>query len=610
MSGIEPTRRRMLGCGLAAGSLFIPLPYVWVWAQSEGTLKLLRAPKVALVLGNSKYKEAPLKNPANDAKAIGEALRASGFEVTLKMDAGKADMAGAVQAYVLALAAKKAVGLFYYAGHGLQLAWRNYMLPVDADIDTIGDIPKQGVELNSLLEGLTKAGNPMNMIIVDACRDNPFGNLKGVDHKGLSQMDAPQSTILAYATSPGNVASDGDGANGLYTENLLKELKVPEAKVEDVFKRVRLGVRVKSKGAQIPWESTSLEEDFWFIPPKNLAEPSELEKDKQFEEELALWEKIKSSTTPAPLEDFLRRFPSGQFCELALLQLDQMLEKQGEKKIQIVSAAGNPFTQGYVLADKNFKIGDSYGYVVLNRDTRAELNRFTFVVTSITEGEVIFNSGAHILDRLGNTVKLPDGRRFTPRQDQPTEYAIGKKWSTRFGVVTAAGRTGESESEFRITRREKITVPAGTFDCFVIEGEGYAKLPGGKIEVRTTRWMAPDKVRRAIVMEQYRKLERSGGTGRGGGRAAGSGGRTGDGSEAGGREGGAFAGKGPGRFGTKGGGFAKKGPGGGDFGAKGSGGPGMRGDGASMGPGGPGGPGPQTRANVDERSELISYKQT
>ncbi|MBI3371960.1 MAG: caspase family protein [Betaproteobacteria bacterium] len=592
MSGISFTRRRVLGGGIAAGSLlFIPLPYAWVWAQSEGTMKLLRAPKVALVLGNSKYKEAPLKNPANDAKAIGDALRASGFEVTLKMDAGKADMAAAVQAYVQTLAAKKCVGLFYYAGHGIQLAWRNYMLPVDADIDTIGDIQKQGVEVNSLLDGLTKAANPMNVIILDACRDNPFGNLKGVDHKGLSQMDAPQSTILAYATSPGNVASDGDGANGLYTENLLRELKVPEAKVEDVFKRVRLAVRVKSNGAQIPWESTSLEDDFWFIPPKNLQAPSEAEKDKQFEEELALWEKIKLSMTPAPLEEFLRRFPSGQFSELAQLRLDEVLAKQGEKRIQIASAAGNPFTQGYVPADTNFKTGDSYGYVSLNRETRAEIRRYSTTVTGITEGEVLFNNGTFILDRLGNTVKMPDGKRFTPRQDSPIEYAIGKKWSTRFGIIGPSGRADETEFEFRIARRENITVPAGTFDCFVIEGEGYTKLPGGRVELKLNRWVAPDKVRRPIVTEQYRKLQRMGPKpGAEGFAGMGPGGGGGDFAGKGPGGGGGFGGKGPGGFGMKGGGFGK-GPGGGDFGGKGPGGPGAMGGGAGMGPGGAGGPG-------------------
>ena len=171
-------------------------------------------------------------------------LQAVGFDVTLKLDASRTEQEAAVQGYLKLLAARKGVGLFYYAGHGVQLAWRNYMLPVDIDVRALDDIPKQGVEVNSLLEGLTKAANPMNVIILDACRDNPFGNLKGLDQKGLSQMDAPNATLLAYATSPGNAASDGDGANGRYTENPLREIKAKEARIEDLFKRVRLNVRL------------------------------------------------------------------------------------------------------------------------------------------------------------------------------------------------------------------------------------------------------------------------------------------------------------------------------------------------------------------------------
>src|SRR5258706_992659 len=286
MKLVNRIRRNVLKGGLAAGSLFLPQPYAWVWAQSEGAIKLLKAPKMALVIGNGKYKDAPeLKNPPNDAKGIGEALKASGFDVTMKIDTRREKMLAAIRDYVHAMELKKHVGLFYFAGHGVQLAWRNYLLPVDAVIDKIDDVAKQSIDIARLLEGLTKATNPMNVIILDACRENPFGNLKGVDHKGLSQMDAPGQTILAYATSPGNVASDGEGANGLYTENLLREIKVPEAKIEDVFKRVRLGVRRKTNGAQIPWESTSLEEDFWFQPPKELKKLSESEKEKKFKEE-------------------------------------------------------------------------------------------------------------------------------------------------------------------------------------------------------------------------------------------------------------------------------------------------------------------------------------
>jgi uncharacterized caspase-like protein len=138
------------------------------------------------------------------------------------------------------------------------------------------------VDVNSLIVGIRKAHNPMNLIILDACRDNPFGSSARLDQKGLSQLDAPPGTLLAYATAPGNTAIDGESENGLYTEHLLREIKVPEVKVEDVFKRVRLAVRRRSKGLQIPWESTSLEEDFWFISPTALKKLAEEEVEREF----------------------------------------------------------------------------------------------------------------------------------------------------------------------------------------------------------------------------------------------------------------------------------------------------------------------------------------
>jgi len=315
---VQANRRRILKAGLATG-LFLPLPYAYVWAQQDGALKLLKAPKVALVVGNGKYKDAPvLKNAPNDARAIAETLKGAGFAVTLLLDSNREALIGAIRDYVHAMEQKKAVGLFYFAGHGVQLDWRNYMLPVDAVIDTVDDVGKQSVDIARLMEGLVKAANPMNVIILDACREDPFGKSRK-PQKGLSQMDAPTQTILAYATSPGNVASDGDGANGLYTESLLREMKVPEAKIEDVFKRVRLAVRRKSNGAQIPWESTSLEEDFWFIPPKDLKQISDSERERLLKEEQAAWERAK------------------QAAELATRQAAEQTAKQDAAKLMGIS---------------------------------------------------------------------------------------------------------------------------------------------------------------------------------------------------------------------------------------------------------------------------------
>jgi|APCry1669189034_1035192.scaffolds.fasta_scaffold91883_1 hypothetical protein len=243
--------------GFLAGTSFIPSGFL-------EAAKGIDAPRIALIIGNSKYPDSPLTNPFNDANAMGKELKVLGFDAQVLLDSNLKDLASAIQAYSGRIAKSKAVGLFYYAGHGVQLAWRNYLIPIDANIDRVDDIPKQTFELNNMLLALNKAQNPMNIIILDACRDNPFGKKLPTEQKGLSQFDAPNNSLLCYATAPGNVASDGAGANGLFTENLLREMRDPEAKIEDVFKRVRLKVRLASKGQQIPWESTSLEEDFYF----------------------------------------------------------------------------------------------------------------------------------------------------------------------------------------------------------------------------------------------------------------------------------------------------------------------------------------------------------
>jgi uncharacterized caspase-like protein len=239
------------------------------------TTSLLIAPRRALVIGNSAYAFGALRNPVHDARAMANELRQQGFEVTAGIDLKRAEMAEMIAAYGASLARTQPVALFYFAGHGLQLAWRNYLVPIDAQLKGTADVQSQCVDVNGLIADIGKAANPMNVIILDACRDNPFDSAR--EQKGLSQFDAPPGTLLAFATSPGNVAADGDGDNGLYTSHLLREIKVPETKIEDVFKRVRLAVRRQSNGRQIPWESTSLEQDFWFIPPAELRKVAEEE---------------------------------------------------------------------------------------------------------------------------------------------------------------------------------------------------------------------------------------------------------------------------------------------------------------------------------------------
>ena len=498
MSPTSTARRQILKAGLATASLFLPTPFALVWAQSEGALRLMRLPKVALVVGNGAYQHvAKLRNAVNDARAMSAALKESRFEVTTLTDATRTEMLAAVQQHLRTLEARKCVGLVYFATHGLQLSWRNYLLPIDAAIARPEDVAPRCVDVGTVADGIKRAGNPMNVIILDACRENPFAT----EQKGLSQMDAPTGTLLAYATAPGNMADDGEGANGLYTEHLLREMRVRDAKIEDVFKRVRLGVRRASRGTQVPWESTSLEEDFYFLPPEQLRKLSEAEEQRLYAEELAAFEQARAASDPVLLERYLRRYPSGRFAELAQLFLDRVLAAQGEKRVEAVVSEGNPHTAGSARSDTAFKVGDLYAYRLTPQ--KGEPRDVTQRVTAVTANEVVFNQGRLILDPLGNVIRTADGRRYSPRQDVPLEYAVGKRWTSRFELLE--GGPGTFELEFRIVARERIAVPAGTFDCFRIEGRGLnTHIFRPPETVSLTYWREPRLVRRWVKFEEER----------------------------------------------------------------------------------------------------------
>lgn len=225
-------------------------------------------PRHALVIGNAGYANAPLVNSANDAQAVAKVLEKAGFKVDLKINASQKQMQDAVTTFGDQLKTGGA-GLFYFAGHGVQIKGRNFMLPVGSEIGREDEVPYKAVDVQQVLDKMDLAKNRINMVVLDACRDNPFAtrSRSTASGGGLSQVDAPIGSLIAFATAPGSVASDGKNANGLYTQHLLANIERPGTPIEEVFKRVRLGVRLDSNGTQVPWESTSLEGDFYFFPP-------------------------------------------------------------------------------------------------------------------------------------------------------------------------------------------------------------------------------------------------------------------------------------------------------------------------------------------------------
>ncbi len=635
--------------------------------------------RVALVVGNSSYRASPLTNPRNDANAMADLLSKAGFVVDKQLDTDLGQLQSAVDRFGQAIRDPKVkFGLFYYAGHGLQQDWRNYMVPVTANIRTAADVPRQAVDVSNLLRYMEQTTDRSFLIVLDACRDDPFaGNFRPAA-KGLSQFDAPVGSLLAYATSPGAVAQDGEGRNGLYTGYLLKEFAVPGARLEDAFKRVRLSVRLASRGAQVPWESTSLEEDLYLFPLVS-HKLSEADRDKLLEKEMTTWLRVKSTTDPEVLAGFIREYPSGSASELAQSRMNRLLsavaaqdtqrqqqaaqaaaqvaaqaqaqaaaresaarlvaqqaeekrlaaERSEQERVRLaqlekargeeqrqqaaakaaalaetariaaetarmaeletqrvaaaqmelakvtaakaeaqrvqeaarqsqlladvaaaelqrlqalrlqkeaderalalkaeearvaavrlaqaqqaeatrleserlalvaaapapapVALAPTPFYKGYNEHRRQYSIGDEMNIRVIDGFNKSE-KPLRMVVThvDVEADRVLFNDGAFASDTMGNVTTNDRGAFSTPRQFYPADLFVGKKWSTRFKQTRPNGVTYTFQYDLKVVGKEKVTVPAGTFEAYRIEARGFNIELGARLERNI--WVAP-----------------------------------------------------------------------------------------------------------------------
>ena len=234
--------------------------------------------RIALVIGNSSYRAAPLRNPVNDAQAVGAALKVLGFQVILRENTSQRDLLDAMREFSRR-AAKSQVRLLFYAGHGVQLKGRNYLMPVDAEVQSEDEIPVKGADITELLERLSTITDGVNLIVLDACRNNPFltSNAQladarrvrtrglGPQSSGLAPVQAPSGTLIAFSTAPGSVAIDNpQQQNSIYTKHLLANLRTPGVPVERMFKQVRVAVAQETQQQQVPWETSSLIGEFCF----------------------------------------------------------------------------------------------------------------------------------------------------------------------------------------------------------------------------------------------------------------------------------------------------------------------------------------------------------
>ena len=411
-----------------------------------------KAQRLALVIGNGAYRDAALPNPPNDAADMAKALEASGFTVIRRENASLKEMHLALREFGDRLG-RQSTGLFYFAGHGLQVRGRNYLLPVDADIQREDEVAFAALDVGAVMEKLDSAKNPVNIVILDACRNNPFGNRLAASARGLAPIDAPPGTFIAFATAPGSTAADGTGRNGLYTHYLVQEVAKPGAPIEEVFKAVRAGVRKDSKGAQIPWESTSLETTFAFreAPAQKLA-----------------------AAVPAPVAVAPAPKPAAPKRSLP---------------------AGSP---------PAFVVGDTWNYRITNLLDQGE-RQGSMRVKAIKGDEVIYANG-NVGDVVGNMSRVVrQGGAVENMQPSNQFYLFPMRPGATWDVVTRqeiGGRHYELRINLKVGAEEEVDTPMGRMRGLRVERVAQWKgLNGPASGVNTWTYWYNANVKRFVLAE-------------------------------------------------------------------------------------------------------------
>jgi uncharacterized caspase-like protein len=500
--------------------------------------------RVALVIGNSAYKQAPLANPGNDARAMAQVLRESGFTVKELRNLNQAGMRRAIREFGDDIA-KGGIGLFFFAGHGMQIRGRNYLIPVGSDIEREDEVEDQAVDARLVLEKMASAKNPLNIVILDACRNNPFISSFRSSIVGLAAMDAPAGTLVAFSTAPGQVAADGTGDNGLYTQHLVSYMREPGLKVEDVFKRVRSAVRQASAGRQTPWENTSLEADFYFktLDPRAVAEEKREREQAQKEAiDKAVQDALKRSGQQtardrAGIEREIAERVAAERVVAEKAASDRIAAM--EKALQVAlnrsaapAAAAAPvavprpapqeparlaLAAPSAIAGSSgppaLKVGDNWAYKVTDRDYTVVRERKSVTrVDSVTGSEIRFRTGSKTLFRYNSDWSLigqipGDGieRKFEPPAPVysfPLEP--GKTWQAKFKNTRSDGRVFDNDRTVTVEGWEEVTVPAGTFRALKVSSLTYyrrvdgAGSGGGRVVFNY--WYVPE-VKRPVRIE-------------------------------------------------------------------------------------------------------------
>ena len=496
-----------------AGTLgVIALVLFIVFAITSTTVRAEK--RVALIIGNGAYPMAPLRNPINDARAMAKTLNQLGFEVILRTNLSQRGMIEALRDFGARLG-RGGEAVFYFSGHGMQVKGRNYLIPVDADIRGEDEVPYMSLDMAQVLDKLEAARSRANIVILDACRNNPFVRTFRSGRMGLAQMDAPVGTLIAFATAPGSEARDGDSEFGTYTRHLLQHLSTPGLQAELVFRRVREDVTAETKDRQVPWESSSLKGDFFFNAETAARTPQRPSAQAQSVDpatiELAFWNSIKDSTDPADFDAYLKRYPTGSFAGLARNRVESATRSQLAVNIpptvkspaqpappaepaqpEQVSTPEAPKTNIALRAPDSARIraarhaphvGDSWTYQFIDERhnvTQAIITHEIIAIDADAVTEKLALSGKTLQasqqeSALGPRVLERNLAGFTVTEFAPflaarAELQVGKIWADIPGL-THMSEFDRWRVQAKVVGREKVRVPAGEFDAYKVELE-------------------------------------------------------------------------------------------------------------------------------------------
>jgi uncharacterized caspase-like protein len=471
-------------CGI--GGLALPRPAA---AQAMRGVSLTEE-RLALVIGNAAYKHFPLDNPVNDARLIASKLTQAGFKVSLRENLDRNGLVNAQREFSAQLN-ENTVALLYYAGHGLQLRDRNFLIPTDAEIRTEADIPIQGFDLAFFLDRMSQAKSRINIVILDACRDNPFAGRSQNRAQGLAQMEAPIGTLLAFATAPGKQTPDNFGAraNSVYSAHLARHMLAPGLPVEIMFKRVRESVVLETKQLQVPWESSSLQGEFAFKPGDASPEPT----DSDAATEQALWDSIQGSTRADDFRGYLRQYPRGRFADPARARI---------VALSAPAATGATTT----LAELMPRVGDTWRYRVTDQFRLGDL--FVTARVDAVGAESVAETWTTTADAKVRTTRVSLKPSFNPLPDwgaAPAEFApYLQATSSPSAGAGAVGAQRRAVDAVAITLQpswqgeEDVVVGAGRFRAqkLVLRGQSSGAR-GGAIVAEHEVWYAPG-VRRIV----------------------------------------------------------------------------------------------------------------